>query len=428
MNFKSFFSLLLLLFLKFVLDYSYINYVQVIYGEFPLNITTPKMIESYALTLIVGGIVIKCFNELRKPSFIVIYILLLNLFIPLFSFYSLTDSSRLYVYTAILSFLIVMSIVRYSVSIKLFYLTESKAILITCIIAITTIVFGNLIIGGGVSRLSFDLLKVYEVREQYLTNKGFMMGYFLPWSAYSINTLLLAYFLYKKKKLAVVLILLFQLFLYGTTGFKSYLFSPLLIFLIHFALNKRKMKSLLPLLTFGFTVVVIYSYIQYKVNDDILTASILTRRNFFTPAQINFLFYDFFSENPFVLLSDSIFKYFIENPYGDITPVLYQVSEYYYGKRFGLNVGYIGNAFMHFGYIGVFIFSLLLGLVLKLVDSISNNLPISVTVSSIIIPSMAFVNSGFLTVLLTHGFLISCLLIWLLNNHLTFNSNKLNKL
>lgn len=424
---KSILSILLLFFFKFVLDYTYINYVHVIYPEFTLIIKTSKVIESYALTWFLGFIVIKWFNQLKKPSYIVIYILLLNLFLPLFSFYSLSDSPRAFVYIAIASYLIVISFVRFGKSINLFYFLESKAILITCIIGISVIVFGNLVIGGGLSRLSLDLLKVYEVREQYLSNKGFMMGYFLPWSAYSINTLLISYFLYKKKKLAVVLILLFQLFLYATTGFKSYLFSPLLILLIHFALNKRKMTRLLPLLTFGFAIAIVYSYILYKVNGDILTASIFTRRNFFTPAQINFLYYDFFSENPFVMLSDSIFRLFIENPYGNITPVLYQVSEYYYGRQFGLNVGYIGNAFMHFGYIGVFLFSILLGLILKVIDSISNNLPISVTVSSIIIPSMAFVNSGFFTVLLTHGFLISCLLIWLLNSQETMKGRKIKQ-
>ena len=417
----------LLILFKFLLDYTYVNYVVVVYNEFSLYITPLKVVESYILTIALGLIVVKWFNHLKKPSYIIIYILLLNLFIPLFSYYAMSNSSRAFVYAAIGSFIIIMAFSQIGKPLKLFYLLESKSVLILVVFAIVGIVTLNLVAGGGLSRLSLDLLKVYEVREQYLMNKGFMMGYFLPWTAYSINTILLAYFLYKKKMIPVLVILMFQLFLYATTGFKSYLFAPALVFLIHFALNVRKAKSLLPILTIGFIAAIICSFFLFKINDDIVTASIFIRRNFFVPAQINFLYFEYFSIRPFVYLSDSIFEGIVRNPYGTVTPVLYQVSEFYYGTKFGLNVGYIGNAFMHFGYFGIFVFSVAFGFVLKLIDSISDKLPISVTVASIIIPSMAFVNSGFLTVLVTHGVLMSCLMIWLLNSHVAIKGMKMKK-
>jgi hypothetical protein len=425
LNIKSLISIVLLMAFKTTLDYSYVNYVHIVYPEFPLFITTSKVIESYILTFVLGVIVIKLFNELKKPSYIVIYVLLLTFFIPLLSFFSLADASRPFLYLSLGGFLITLGFVKYSKPLKFSPLFEARSLLTFSIIAVTTIVFLNLLVGGGLSRISFDLLKVYEVREQYLSNTGFMMGYFLPWSAYSINTFLIAFFLYKNNKTGLIFVIFFQVFLYATTGFKSYLFAPLLIFVIHIGLNKWKVRKLLPFLTFGFIVVVVYAHLRYVLADDILTASIFTRRNFFSPAQISFLYYEFFSVNPFVYLSDSLFKLFIDNPYGTIIPVRYIVSEYFYGRQFGLNVGFIGNAFMNFGYFGIFLFSALLGLVLKTIDGISTDIPISVTVSSIIIPSMAFVNSGFLTVLLTHGFLISCLLIWLLNSSEIIRRNQL---
>jgi len=57
-------------------------------------------------------------------------------------------------------------------------------------------------------------------------------------------------------------------------------------------------------------------------------------------------------------LSDSLFKYFIAYAYNDGVTII--IGMEYWGKKFGPNVGFFGNAFYNFGYLGILTFSLVL--------------------------------------------------------------------
>ncbi|MBS4192606.1 oligosaccharide repeat unit polymerase [Bacillus sp. FJAT-49705] len=409
-------SLLVLLF-KFCLDFTYVNFVNPVYGGFALNLTNEKLIESYILTLLLSLLITVWFPKLKMPSYSVIYILFFILITPMLSYYAMADMPRKFIYMALLSLLIVMFIVKFSKNIKVFYILEGRTVLIAVLSLITLYVFANLIINGGFTRLSFNLADVYEVRDGYVESKGFLMGYFLTWQAYSVNTLLLAYFLYNKKRNPVIIVTIAQLLLFGMSGFKSYLYAPFLIFGIHFILNRIKVNRLFPYFAIGSIFIIMISYALFHYNGDILTPSIFIRRLFFVPAQLHFIYYDFFQENPFIMLSNSLLSFAIDNPYGEAN-ILHLISNTYFGKEFGVNVGYIGNAYANFGFFGVILFSVFLGYTLKLLDSVSVRVPVSVSVSVIIIPAMAFVNSGFFTVLMTHGFLFSCIALWLLSSTL----------
>lgn len=405
--------ILILLLYKLILDISYVKFVVPIFQEYPLIINNIKLFESYVLTFVLGLLIANWFGKLIQPSYIVIYILLLNLILPMLSYYGLTDGYRSYIYISCASIILIMLIVKKTKLLSVFYFKENKIIFTFITIALSTIVFLDIIANGGLSRLNFDILQVYDVRKEFNSNKGGLMGYFLPWVAYSVNTILLSLFLYKSKYIIALVILVFQLFIFATTGFKSFLFAPILVLLIHYFIHKKKRLNVFPFLTIGFIFILLIGLIKYFVQHDLVFGSIFIRRNFFVPAHIHTMYYEFFTLNPFVMLSNSIFSSFIDYPY--LNPRIVEVvSNYFYNREFGLNVGFIGNAYMNFGYIGVIIFSIIMGYVLKFLDSVSKNLPLSLAVSSIVIPSVAFVNSGLLTSMLTHGFGLSIFLLWML--------------
>ncbi|WP_414048799.1 O-antigen polymerase [Macrococcus animalis] len=409
------FTFFILIFYKLLLDVVYKDYIVKVFGEFKLTWDTNNYFLSSLAVIVLSLVLVIWLGVVKKPSYIIIYSISLFLIFPIISYYGLTGSPTYMLILPLLSILLIIYFVINFKEMRIKYLGNSGKLFYLIIAGISLYCAFNLIIGGGLSRINLNLLKVYEVREEYIKAPGFLMGYILPWTAYSINPLILSFALYKKKRITVILVLLFQVFIYACTGFKTFLFAPLLIFLIHYSFNVKKMKSFLPILTVGLITIILYSFSMYLFRHDVVTGSILVRRNFFVPAQIHFMYFDFFTnkDHPFVYLSDSIFEFFINNPYGD-GKILDYLSYYYYGREFGLNVGYIGNAYMHFGIFGVIIFSFILSIILKIYDNISRVLPLSVSMASIIVPGFAFINSGLLTAFVTHGFIFSMLITWLL--------------
>src|SRR5699024_8108593 len=106
--------------------------------------------------------------------------------------------------------------------------------------------------------------------------------------------------------------------------------------------------------------------------------------------------------------SHSFLSSIFDNPY-NIVPIEL-VSTNYFGKDFNPNVGIWGDAYLNFGFLGVFLFSLILGIVLILFDSISDKSITLLSMSIIVIPSMSLVNSALFTSLLTHGILFAIVL------------------
>jgi hypothetical protein len=410
---KKFTSIATLLLFKLVLDLSYINFVHPVFGEFILDISRWKVAESYILVFILGILIARWFNHPKYPSSITIYIIVLNLITPLLSYYGLTDSPRSFIYMVYMSIIIVMLIVKNMKPLKITVILEGKYIFGVIAVVLSFAVFSHILLTGGLSRMNFNVLEVYDVREDFNASSGMLMGYFLPWVAYSINSLLMGLYLYRNNYKAFVFIACFQLFIFSTTGHKSFLFAPFLVLVIHFLINKIRVKNLFPFLASGFIFLILFGLVKFNIQNDLVNGSIFIRRNFFVPALIHFQYYDFFQSMPFVKLSNSIFGMFIDYPYGEAN-IVHVVSNHYYHREFGLNVGYIGNAYMNFGFMGVLTFSILLGCVLKLLDSFSKNIPVSLAISSIAIPSMAFVNAGLLTALLTHGFGLSLFLLWMI--------------
>jgi hypothetical protein len=78
------------------------------------------------------------------------------------------------------------------------------------------------------------------------------------------------------------------------------------------------------------------------------------------------------------------------------------------------NTGVVADAFMNFGFAGLFLWALLLALLLKLFDMSTEGKDMKVAVGGIAIPAISLTNSALLTNLLTHGLLLSLLLLYLL--------------
>jgi len=282
---------------------------------------------------------------------------------------------------------------------------------VTTLLLICAYVYSGLLLSGGLERLSFSLLTVYEVRSEYIATRLPFMGYFVPWQANVINIFILFYALEKRNYWLLSLACIAQLLLFGMTGFKSFILSPMFSVAVYFLYNKRNFLSLFFCLTF---VLILGSYILYLATDEHIFPSLLIRRLFYVPAANHFIYYDFFSQtnNHYIMLSNSILSPFIQYPYE--MPLTRVISWAYWGRDFGPNVGYLGDAFAQFGFAGMLVFSVILGIFLRIVDCLARGLPDRFVAAVIATPAMALTNSALFTCLLTHGLILATVLLWLL--------------
>jgi oligosaccharide repeat unit polymerase len=400
--------------MKIFLDYLYVVFVSEYYGYLGhvLNISYGKIVESYLLIFLFTGLIAIITYKNTSPGMFVILLLYVFLIIPLLTLYGFQNAPTLFIHAVMISFLIIIAVFQWTPKISFPTLSGREGLFFAFlgISLVLVYVYGSLLLTGGLTRLSLSFSAVYEVRSsliEILDTKAPFLSYLLPWQAHVINMGILSYAIYKNKKGLGLIILLAQLLIFMMSGYKSFLFAPFLVFSVWYLSKKRDLflKILL-----GMSFLLMASYILFITSNNTMIPSVSVRRLFFTPAQLHCQYYDWFSRNKHVMLSNSIFKPIVSYPYD--RPVTQIISDEYYDGQSSPNVGFFGDAYFHFGYLGMMIFSILLALLLKSLDSICLKIPNQIANAVIVLPAFAFINSGLFTVLLTHGLLAAMVLLW----------------
>jgi|MudIll2142460700_1097286.scaffolds.fasta_scaffold01901_5 hypothetical protein len=253
-------------------------------------------------------------------------------------------------------------------------------------------------------QFNLDLSSVYETRDHFIQNMNPLLGYMVIWQGNIINPLLFYLAVNRKKYLFIFMIIFFQAYLFGVTGMKIFAFSLFFAYLL--ARFSEHLRIFLPV---SLMAVVAVSCLLYWYQGNVWPIGLFVRRTLFTPSQLTFEYFDFFSQNPLVFLSDSLFKRFLSYPY-PLPPQLMIGIRYYEGAS--ANVGIFGNSYMHFGALGIFLFLSILSIFLvffdKMVARKSENS--AAFVAMVATPIVSLINSGFFTVLLTHGLFLSIFL------------------
>ncbi len=204
--------------------------------------------------------------------------------------------------------------------------------------------------------------------------------------------------------------MIIQFFLFTGTGHKSYFFALLyVLILIWIVSNKNTIKYLAIILI----IIILVGIITRLLFDDIVISSLFIRRTLLGPANLSFLYYDFFSTHEHTYLSQSIFRYFVNYPYS-MTPGHIIAKEYFNDLETNSPTGLLAASYMNFGFLGFLFSGFLLLIVLKTLDSFSKNKDIRLGIAAIAMPTITLINSAILTTLLSHGLLLTLLLLYLL--------------
>jgi hypothetical protein len=264
---------------------------------------------------------------------------------------------------------------------------------------------------GLLAHLSFDYSTIYSVRARAQSLFSVpLAGYLINWQAKVINIALLLYGLCRRKISVIIFALILQCITFGLLNHKSMIILPFAAFATVLFYHRRRWAYALFAGNFLLLVVL---YIGYIYLDSNVIASLGIRRAFFSSIHGQSLYFNFFSNdgNDLILLSDSIFSMFIEYPYQTYHPKL--LSYLVLGHGGSWNAGFYGDAYANFGLAGPILFSMFLTLWLRFLDSVSKGLPNQYAAALVVAPALNLVNSAFFATLLTHGFLLAAVVLWL---------------
>ncbi|MFC1715910.1 hypothetical protein ACFL6S_19730 [Candidatus Poribacteria bacterium] len=402
----------LLLAYRALLDVVYVLFVNpwYEYAGFILRPNSLKLVESYFFLVLLLFLLP---SGERKPSSAGMKYLFILTIAPLLSLYALKDEPRVFMYLALSGFCLTLSVVRLLPGIRIKKIEKSTPVLFICLGVFSFVVYAAFIGINGLPTLrALRLSLVYEVRGT--VNYGHrIMGYVVPWQAKVVNPFLIILTYHKRKYLSLLMVLGLQLLLFLMTGAKSYLFSPLLCLFLVYAIERQRMFRLSLM---GATAAILLSFVAYMASGPMIIPSMFIRRVFFVPAAISFEYYDFFSENELMHLSESrLGKPFFENPYESYNMSSANMMGMIYGgnPQTHKNTGYISSAYMNFGALGVWLFSLMLAIILSISDSVAKNTNKVVATAAIVLSVRTLVDGGLFTTMLTHGFLATIFVVWL---------------
>jgi oligosaccharide repeat unit polymerase len=395
---------------KVVIELIYVLRISPLYGYtgLRLNIDIISFVISNFYLLILIRLMPK---DKRKPSTFLYLIFLLFLTIPTISYYWLNGKSHIYTFFVVLSCVVVSFILK----LKRIYIVEdlkyAKIALRLFFIFYVLITFYLVIIRGGIDLRALNFMTIYQIRAETSLPGG--LGYLLNWSAKVFSPFFFAYFYYKSNKKGLLIVLILQLLLYLSFGFKAYLFSIGMLILCIYASKNNKFETTF---TNSFTGLIFGSILVDILGITGSLRNSLPFRMVFVPAQIQFQYFEFFQNREKMFFADGIIGRLLSVESQFDVPVPYVISSYFHdGAVSNSNTGIFSDAYANGGFINMFLFAVLFGIILYLIDSLSNKVPQNVVVAAFSYIMFVLNDNSLLTALLTGGIGLMMVLLMLFN-------------
>ena len=260
-----------------------------------------------------------------------------------------------------------------------------------------------------------SLSEVYNTRAAYSQEaaaSGGAVGYAMSWLAKVINPLLISLGLLRRNLLMLLAGMAGQVLLYSTTGLKGSLFGIVLLVAVLIAM-RGKGRNFGVWCVWGVVAVVITALSLDALMGTRIFTSLFVRRVLITPGRLTGLYFEFFRSHPKTLLANGLFAPLAEYPYP--TSPTYLIGSTFIRDETSANANLWATGYAAFGVPGMMVFSLILGLVLWVYDSVARDCDLRLTVLLLAMPSMALANTALPTTLFSHGLLLAIIIIYLMS-------------
>lgn len=285
---------------------------------------------------------------------------------------------------------------------------------------VVAMVFILLIKSGGLGRFNLDLSTVYDARDAYKTQVAPWMFQFVSLVGYVLDMVVIVLAvrpLNDRRPIlrwaVVVLMIVVQVLLYGMTSFKAFLLLPFVI--IGLLMMGNRIDIIKALLIGSPVLALIFLAVSLAGNT---MGSALLERAFFIPAGMHSLYLDYFSSHSIMYFTSNLLGNLLGGSPGQ--SAVDRIAMVYWGRSFSPNVGWVGIAFAGWGIIGVVVEGLILGIILRIGDSVARDaIPRGAVEGLLLGPMIALASAGLSYVVFSAGFGVAIFVLWLLEAHYT---------
>lgn len=403
--------------LKLALDFAYFAYLQIEWDNhfltpFTLDFSIVRFVASYFILIPIAFMAPKSKNDFRT-GFSVVY--LAFFLMPLLTCYGL-DTSRS-------TFALLLAVASYFLTLIFATLQLSRISLPRIpsgenfAIGLSFLFIGSFIVlaisSGSLEDFSLSLEDVYERREAATgTLDSVVFSYINVWAQKIFTPFVLAYTFIRRRWIIFSVFFMIEIAFFGITAHRQFLLYPFFVVGVILAVRSRYGINLVPGLIAAMTVLVTIAYQFYGLQD---VAALLIRRTLFVPASVYYDWIEFFSVADHVYWTDNLVRSFITSEYSR-EPLPWYIGYYVSnGYEVAFNSGMPATGFAHAGVLGVVLYSLILGQIIKLVNTlIDNGVDVALAMAVLLPPLRAAIaDSELTTALLSHGLAVGILVLML---------------
>ena len=321
-NYK-YFEIIAIFIYKIILDLIFLTYMK----DYNIYYISDFSIYKWGISIILMLILYKIIHSVKEDIirfFIKIFYLLM--FIPISTVYMGRNFSTFWYVILFLEIALIVftiKLIRYLIKSKIFkkcikkvkfninYEFTTKLIYYIFIINTLVVLFLCVYYNGWPTLEALNFRHVYQVREQfYLPKFG---NYLYTFEITFILQFLLILYLHKKKYIKLSMVIFVSIFLYLIKGEKVVLLSIILVICSYkiFQYGKKYMERIIPVV-----MSIILPLTLMFGHSNMMTAVIITRL-LIIPANLKFLYFDFFSNNPKIGIVGTVLNAFLKlpNPY-----------------------------------------------------------------------------------------------------------------
>lgn len=283
----------------------------------------------------------------------------------------------------------------------------------------------SILYNGFAGLKAFDFNYIYEMRRN--AEYPFLFGYFLSWITMAIIPFFIVFSLFKRQYFYCTLLCLVQLMFYMIMGNKAIFLILIVIIGVYIVARLNIIiKGLYLALSSVCSIITIMVSLE-KSPFVLLINSFWGERFLFGPAMNKFLYYELFSQYPYIHFADGLIGRLFSLPYIYTNTSGFINYAFYHGGSFASNsvTGYLGESFAQLGFVGVVLMSILLAYIIKFIDNSTAGLNFASLAAIFSVPVVILNDAPLFTTLLTGGMFILILLVFIFNEPY---DNKINTL
>lgn len=264
--------------------------------------------------------------------------------------------------------------------------------------------------------LNINLDDVYKMRDDWRnSNMPNIFNYYLPFASRICPVLLVISIKDKKVALSILLVLT-QLLLFSFGGSKYALFAIILSVIIALSRFQLTSKGIIYLYTLFLLICSVECV--FHIGDIPIFSIYTIRRLSFVPNQIAGYYYEFFENRDFLFYSESFLKSLLDYPYSVGFP--HVIGDFAFGlPDMGANTGMFAEGYSQVGWFAIPIYSFLYIIAFRAYESCSKGFIgtkyYQAPVLGVILYTLSFQDGSFFSVLLTQGFILTIVTMYLLS-------------